>query len=293
MTAMSVADRLPLDNTAVAGRLRRIADGLERPAGNLYRVRAYRVAADTIDRLDRPAADLLAEGGRAGLEQLPGVGKRLAQVIEQLTLTGVSPTLEEQVGGPVAVLSTVAGIGPGLAAVLHTRLGLATLEDLERAAHDGRLARVPGFGPKRLRGVREALAGRFRRPTGGPPADPPPVEDVLAVDAAYRERAAAGALRAIAPRRFNPTAAAWLPVWKTRKNGRWFKALFSNTPLAHRLRKVRDWVVVYFGRAGATGQCTVVTAAAGPLAGRRVIRGREVECARFYDRADGLFGQAA
>lgn len=67
--------------------------------------------------------------------------------------------------------------------------------------------------------------------------------------------------------------------------------MFSNTPLAHRLNKVRDWVVVYFGKDGATGQCTVVTAA-GPLAGRWMVRGREVECARFYDAADWLFAPA-
>lgn len=278
---MNAADRLPLSNSAVAERLRAIADGLERPDGNPHRVRAYRTAAAVVNRLERPVADVLGEGGRADLEQLPGVGKRLSQVIEQLTLTGHAPTLEEQIGGPVAVLSSVAGIGPGLAAVLHEKLGLNTLEDLEQAAHDGRLAGVPGFGAKRVRGVREALAGRFRRPPAGPTAEPPPVADLLALDAAYRERAAAGVLRHVAPRRFNPTAAAWLPVWKTRKNGRAFRVMFSNTPLAHRLNKVREWVVIFYSKDRATGQCTVTTATDGPLAGRRVVRGREVECARF------------
>lgn len=292
-TDREFADRLPLDNTAVAGRLRRIADGLERPDGNPHRVRAYRTAADTLERLGRPVAEVLGAGGRRELEQLPGVGKRLSQVIEQLTLTGESPTLADQVGGPVAALSSVVGIGPGLAQTLHEKLGLNTLEDLERAAYDGRLANVAGFGAKRVRGVREALAGRFRRPTGGPPAEAPPIADVLAVDAAYRERAAAGALRQVAPRRFNPTAAAWLPVWKTRKGGRSYRVMFSNTQLAHRLNKVRDWVVVYFGKDGTTGQCTVVTETTGPLTGRRVVRGREVECARYYDAADGLFANAA
>ena len=292
-TVVNTAARLPLDNTAVAGGLRRIADGLERPEGNPHRVRAYRKAADTVARLEQPVAEALAAGGRAGLERLPGIGDRLSRVIEQLALTGHAPSLEDQGGGPVAVFSSVGGIGPGLAAVLHTRLGLNTLEDLERAANDGRLAGLAGFGPKRVRGVREALAGRFRRPASGPQAEPPPVADLLAVDAAYRERAVAGLLRRISPRRFNPTAAAWLPVFKTRKGGRWYRALFSNTPLAHRLNRVRDWVVVYFGQDGATGQCTVVTAAAGPLAGRRVVRGREVECARHFDAADGLFAGAA
>ena len=292
-TITDVAARLPLDNTAVAGRLQQIANGLEWPAGNPHRIRAYRTAADTVARLERPVAEALAEGGRAELERLPGIGDRLSRLIEQLTLTGHAPTLEDQVGGAVAVLSSVGGIGPGLAALLNTRLGLNTLEDLESAANDGRLATVPGFGPKRIRGVREALAGRFRRPTGGPQAEPPRVVEVLAIDAAYRERAVAGSLRQIAPRRFNPTAAAWLPVFKTRKNGQWFRAMFSNTPQAHRSNKVRDWVVVYYGKDGATGQCTVVTEAGGPLAGRRVIRGREVECARYYDALDGLFATAA
>lgn len=291
-TDREFADRLPLDNTAVAVRLRRIADGLERPDGNPHRVRAYRTAAETVERLSRPVAEVIGEGGRTGLEQLPGVGKRLSQVIVQLTLTGESPALADQVGGPVAVLSSVVGIGPGLAQTLHEKLGLNTLEDLERAAYDGRLAAVGGFGAKRVRGVREALAGRFRRPTGGPQAEPPPVADVLALDAAYRERAAAGVLHHIAPRRFNPTSAAWLPVWKTRKGSCSYRVLFSNTPLAHRLNKVRDWVVVYFGKDGTTGQYTVVTESTGPLTGRRVVRGREVECARFYEKADGLFAAA-
>jgi hypothetical protein len=279
----TTADRLPLDNAAVAGRLERIADLLDTPDGNPHRVRAYRSAAVTVRGLARPVAEMLAERGRAGLEELPGVGKKLSGVIEQLSLTGHSAVLEALVGGPGAALATVMGIGPGLAAVVRERLGITTLEELERAAHDGRLAGVPGFGLKRVRGVREALAGRFRRPAGGPVADPPPVEDVLAIDAAYRDRASHGMLRQIAPRRFNPTAAPWLPVLRTRRGGRWFRALYSNTPLAHKLGRVRDWVVVYYGKDGATGQCTVVTAADSPLAGRRVIRGREVECARHYD----------
>ncbi len=261
------ADRLPLTNSAVAERLTAIADGLERPGGNPHRVLAYRTAAGVVAGLEKPVAEVLGDGGRAELEQLPGVGKRLSRVIEDLTLRGHAPTLEQQLGGPVAVLSSVSGIGPGLANTLHDRLGLNSLEDLERAAHDGRLAGVPGFGAKRVREVREALAGRFRRPTAGPVAETPPVADVLALDAAYRERAATGVLRQVAPRRFNPTAAAWLPVWKTHKGGRAYRLVFSNTPLAHRLNKVREWVVVYYSQDGASGQCTVTTATDGPLAG--------------------------
>jgi DNA polymerase (family 10) len=141
------------------------------------------------------------------------------------------------------------------------------------------------MGPKRLRSIREALAGRFRRPVGGPVAAAPPVEDVLAVDRQYREQASRGALRLLTPRRFNPAGEAWLPVLKTRKGGYRYRALYSNTEAAHRLGKVHDWVVIYYEQGGATGQCTVVTETGGPLAGRRVVRGREMECARHYGLA--------
>lgn len=294
MGTVHTTDHLPLDNAAVAERLDVFATQMDTPEANPHRVRAYRTAAQTVRGLDRPVAELLAEGGRAKLEELPGVGRRLSRVIEQLTLTGHDPSLEVRLGGPEAALATVGGIGPGLAKLVRDRLGVARLEDLERAANDGRLGLVPGFGPKRVRAVREALAGRFRRPTAGPVAEPPPVADVLAVDAAYRDRAGRGELRTLAPRRFNPTGAAWLPILKTRRGRRTFRALFSNTPLAHRLGRVKDWVVVYYAKDGATGQCTVVTAPDGPLAGLRVVRGREIECARYYDaKQPGVFDAAS
>jgi putative hydrolase len=92
----------------------------------------------------------------------------------------------------------------------------------------------------------------------------------------YRERAEQ--LPKIAPRRFNPAGERWLPVLHTER-GRWrFTALHSNTPLAHRLGPTRDWVVVYFHQDHTPeGQRTIVTETHGPLAGRRVIRGREAE----------------
>ena len=71
------------------------------------------------------------------------------------------------------------------------------------------------------------------------------------------------------------------------QRGDWhFTALFSNTARAHELGRVRDWVVIY-GEDKEHGerQYTVVSAAHGPLAGRRVVRGREAECRDWYSRA--------
>jgi DNA polymerase (family 10) len=278
-------DRLPLSNAEAARRLEQAARLLEDRGENIFRVRAYRVAAETVRNLPRPASDILAEGGRRALMELPGIGDRLSMTLSDLLLTGHMPVIEGLGDRPEDVIATVAGIGPELARRIYDTLHVETLADLERAAYDGRLARVPGMGPKRLRGIREALAGRFRKPVGGPVAEPPPVEDVLAIDRQYREQAARGALRMLTPRRFNPSGEAWLPILRTRKGGRRYRALYSNTEAAHRLGKEHDWVVVYYERDGATGQCTVVTETGGPLEGRRVIRGREMECARYYGLA--------
>jgi DNA polymerase (family X) len=284
MTKQSTAraGRLPLTNDEVAKRLEEAARGLEEQDANVYRVRAYRTAANTVRGLDRPMSELLKEGGRDALDKLPGIGDRLASTLEQLVLTGRISHLEGLGEKPEDLFATVPGVGPGLARRIHDALAVETLEDLERAAHDGRLAKVPGLGEKRLRGIREALAGRFRRAVGGPVAAPPPVADVLAVDAAYLAKAKAGELHTIAPRRFNPRGEAWLPVMAARRGGYRYRAMYSNTAAAHRAGKSHDWVVVYFDKDGAKGQCTVVTESGGAMAGERVVRGRESECAKHY-----------
>jgi len=95
---------------------------------------------------------------------------------------------------------------------------------------------------------------------------------------AYR-KAADGSLRTIAPKRFNPSGEAWLPVPHAQR-GEWhFTALYSNTARAHELGRTRDWVVIYYYDGDhVEGQCTVVTESRGALAGKRVVRGREEEC---------------
>lgn len=283
-------DRLPLGNEEAARELEKAAHTLDERGENPFRVRAYRVAADTVRRLTRPASEILHEGGRRALMELPGLGDRLSVTLAELLLTGHMTQIEGLGERPEVVLGSIAGVGPELARRIHDTLHVGSLADLERAAHDGRLARVPGMGPKRLRGIREALAGRLRKPVGGPVAEPPPVGDVLAVDAEYRDRASRGALAQIAPRRFNPTGGAWLPVYRGRKGGRRYRAMYSNTAAAHRAGRSHDWVVIYYEKDGAAGQCTVVTETGGPLADRRVIRGREAECARHYGLLPGHTG---
>ena len=113
--------------------------------------------------------------------------------------------------------------------------------------------------------------------------DAPGVGLFLDVDREYREKAQAGRLRCIAPRRFNPEGKEWLPVLHTRFGPWHFTALFSNMARARELGRVYDWVLVYYtDPEGGEGQATVVTERRGSLTGRRVVRGREPECARHY-----------
>jgi putative hydrolase len=138
------------------------------------------------------------------------------------------------------------------------------------------------MGPGRVQAVRESLAGRWRRGplvprAPRPAAAEPPLAELLDVDREYRERTRKKELPLIAPHRFNPTHAAWLPVLHTTRGERHYTALFSNTARAHELGTIRDWVVIYRDDHGGDGQWTVVTARFGPLAGKRIVRGREHE----------------
>ena len=105
--------------------------------------------------------------GIAGLERLPNIGERLARAIEQYVVGGGIALLEHLQGAAnyQRVLATVPGIGPKLAGKIYDELGVETLEELEAAAYDGRLAQVEGFGSKRIR-RRARGAGR----TAGEPA---------------------------------------------------------------------------------------------------------------------------
>ena len=277
-------------NEEIAESLEEVASLLELQRANQYRVQAYRTAAQTIRQQPIPVAEVLEREGIDGLDRLPGIGESLARAVRELVTTGRLAMLERLRGesDPVAVLATLPGVGETLAHRLHDEHGIESLEDLEIAAHDGRLARIPGFGPKRFASVHDALAGRM--PQGARewfPDELPPVGEILDVDAEYRRRARAGTLVRIAPRRFNPTGESWLPVLHTARGERHYTALFSNTARAHALGRTQDWVVIYFDGRHGEHQCTVVTARTAPLAGRRVVRGREAECLAWYASAGG------
>jgi hypothetical protein len=272
-----------LVNRQIAGRLEEAAFLLREQGADPFRVGAYLRAAQTVRRWPAPVSEVFRDKGLDGLEELPGVGPGIARAIRDLVTGGRLAMLDRLRGAAdsTAILASVPGIGRRLAERLHDDLHINTLEELEAAAHDGRLATIAGFGAKRIAGIRDSLAGRLgrvRRPTA-PAARAPSVQELLDVDREYREGVAAGRLQLIAPRRFNPAGEAWLPILHTRRGARRYTALFSNTARAHRLGTTRDWVVLYSDDRTGEHQHTVITATRGPHAGRRIVAGREDELA--------------
>lgn len=271
-------------NQAIAAKLREYADLLEQQEANPFRVNAYRRAARTVAGHGDSLALVVEHEGMEGLERLAGVGRSIALAIDEMLRTGRWQQLERLRGSldPERVFRSIPGVGRELARRIHDELDVETLAALELAAHDGRLEQVPGVGPRRAAMISAALAQMLRtRPyRRRKPADEPPVEILLDIDREYRAKAAAGRLRRIAPRRFNPSGEAWLPILHTQRGDWHFTALFSNTARAHELGKCDDWVVLYFHTDhGPESQRTVVTETYGPMAGRRVVRGREGDCA--------------
>jgi len=126
---------------------------------NPFKTRAYRNAARTLRSLDEDLGAVIA-GGR--LRELPGIGDALALKIEQLAATGTTPLwerLKREIPPSVLDLVAVPGLGPQRARMVYEVLGVASLEDLEEAAASGRLAEVPGLGPKTIATIAAGIGG--------------------------------------------------------------------------------------------------------------------------------------
>jgi DNA polymerase (family X) len=300
--AKSTGSPAPI-NATCADKLREAAALLEAQGANPFRVAAYRRAADTLRSLPGDIGLIIEQEGAEGLEALPAIGRGIARALVEMWRTGRWVQLERLRGSadPVQLFTLLPGLGHRLAERIHDDLHVDTLEALEVAAHDGRLEKVAGVGPRRAAAIRASLQvmlsrGRARRdavPGGTVTSNAarhsittqPPVAELLAVDRHYREKAARGDLPMIAPKRFNPSGEAWLPVLHVTRDGWHYTALYSNTALAHELDRTRDWVVLYFyDDDHVEGQNTIVTETHGPLTGRRVVRGREAECIAHYSR---------
>lgn len=152
-------------NAEVAAALMRIRTLMELAGESFYKFTAYERAAATIENAP-PVADLAMAGT---LTQLPGVGKSIASVIDELVRTGTAEQLEAlQQRYPPTIFEVlgVSGIGIKTAALLFESFGIGSLADLERAIDDGTLASAPRMGPKTIENIKRgilAFRGRQHR----------------------------------------------------------------------------------------------------------------------------------
>jgi Helix-hairpin-helix domain len=294
LEAASQKKHVEAENAMIADGLAEIAALLSEQGAGEFRIRAYQNASVTLRSLPTPVRAILQQDGIDGLIDLPTIGHSIANLIEQYLRLGRIPLLDRLRGEETVerMFATLPGIGPELSHRIHEHLEIETLPELAAAARDGRLEKVPGIGRKRVRAIRECLAERLRQRAPQSAVSETmesnhsvPVAELLEVDEEYRRLAAAGKLIKIAPRRFNPNGAAWLPILHCQRNDRHYTAMYSNTAHAHELNTTRDWVIIYRDDPKFHGRWTVITSQFGKLHGCRIVRGREDECLEHYHPA--------
>ena len=147
-----------MQNSAVAATLTELADLLEMTGENVFRIRAYRRAAEAVAALGEPVATVLARDPHG----VPGIGAGIADHVEELLRTGSIALVEQlhlQYPAGVIGLLAVPGVGPKLAARVYTDLNISDLAGLEAAARDGRLAGLSRVGTKLAASILRNIEG--------------------------------------------------------------------------------------------------------------------------------------
>ena len=154
------------DNQQLANIFRTIADLLEIRGENIYKILAYRKAADSLSNLGQDVNEIWKQGK---LTEVDGVGKAIAEKIDELLSTGhlgFLERLEAEVPPSLAELLQVPDLGPKKVALFWKQLGITSLKELENAAREGKLRSLPGMGDKSeakiIAGI-EALSRRSKR----------------------------------------------------------------------------------------------------------------------------------
>lgn len=135
-----------MDTDKVVRLLNNIADLMDINGEQFFKTRAYRMAAETLREIEDPI-DVLVEEER--LQELPGIGKAIAKKISTFVTTGSLPYYEEltkEVPPSLLDLLKIQGLGPKKVAVLYKKLGITTIDELQKAARQHKLKDLDGFG---------------------------------------------------------------------------------------------------------------------------------------------------
>lgn len=147
-----------VDRRAAAHVLEQIAAFLELKGENQFRVRAFRSAAKAVASLQTTLEEALRSGELAAIR---GIGPATLQIVTELAETGRAHWLEElrsQIPAGLIEMIRVPGLGIAKIRQIHELLGVDSVTELEAAARDGRLAKLPRFGPKTAENVLKGIA---------------------------------------------------------------------------------------------------------------------------------------
>jgi DNA polymerase (family 10) len=170
---------MPVHNEDIAAVFDEIADLLEIEGDNPFRIRAYRNGARSLRELGRDIRTLVERGD--DITRLPGIGKNLAAKVHEILDTGHCRTLDKlgkQLPVDLTELLKLPGLGPKRVHALFHELDIHNLEQLERAARDGLIQHLPGFGAKTETRLLESLQAhadsskRIKLAAAGRYADP-------------------------------------------------------------------------------------------------------------------------
>ena len=152
-----------MNNRQLADTFTLIANLSEIKGEVIYVILAYRKASENLMGLGREASEYWKEGK---LKEIPGVGKAIAEKIDELLTTGKLEFLEKlkkEIPPSLADWLQVPGLGPKKIALIWKTLGITTLAELETAAKDEKLRGLPGMGAKSESAILEGIASLARR----------------------------------------------------------------------------------------------------------------------------------
>ena len=157
-----------MDNRSIAQLLADTADLLEIGAGDPFRIRSYRRAAEAVEQSTVQLSTIAHDPKK--LQEIPGIGKGMAANIQAIESAGTLPLREElllKYRPTMLELLRLPGMGPKTVALVWEALQVASVEDLEKAIAEGKLTGLPRFGEKLIDKLRKGIAdykersGRF------------------------------------------------------------------------------------------------------------------------------------
>ncbi len=176
------ARQRPLSNIEVAAALDMLADMMELDEQNKYKVIAVQTAARRVAETNFSLQEVAARGE---LTELPGIGEKIAAKIAELLKTGTLAELEEyktRYPADLVRIQKVQGVGPRTARKVWRELGVSSLAELEQAGRKGRIAGLPGLGPKAQENILSAIARLRARSTRVPLGEALPVAEAAVAE---------------------------------------------------------------------------------------------------------------